>query len=82
MQTLIWIFFNKLPTQVSPSQNLSIFPIIGFLGPTNPKDCWLTNWNWKDLFFSKDMYKLEKMLFTIKKFREIDIWEQNWPNDF
>jgi hypothetical protein len=30
----------------------------------------------KIFLFSKDMYKLEKMLFIIKKFREIDICEQ------
>lgn len=28
------------------------------------------------IFFNKDTYKLEKMSFTIKKFREIDICEQ------
>jgi hypothetical protein len=57
------------------------FPIVVFLtqhffGTPNPRDCLITNWDWKDFFFSKDTYKLENMLFVITKFREIDICEQ------
>jgi len=53
----------------------TIFPIIVFLA------CQIlriveSKIHTKFFFFNKDTYKLEKMLFIIKNFREIDICEQ------
>jgi hypothetical protein len=53
-----------------------------FYGMLNPRDCCVTNWDSKDFFFGRDVYKLEKMLFIIEKFRKVNICEQKlakWP---
>jgi len=34
-----------------------------FFDLPNPKDCWVINWDWKDSFFNKNTYKLEKYRF-------------------
>jgi hypothetical protein len=48
--------------------------------PLNPRDYQATNWEWKDFSFNMHIYKLVEM-FTIRKFKEIDFVNKNWPND-
>ncbi len=53
-----------------------------FFGMLNPSDCCVTNWDSKDFFFARDIYKLEKMLFISGKFRKVNTCKQKlakWP---